>query len=281
MTISVIIPIYNEEKTISDCLGALAKQTVPAEIIVVDDGSRDNTMSKVEAQMSKLKGFNVIILRQSHQGSGAARNLGASMASGEILVFVDADMTFAPDFLEKLTVPIIDGETKGTFTKDEYVANWDNVWAKCWNYNQRIGTKRRIPENYPATAPVFRAILKSEFEKVWGFDNIGFTDDWTLSRKLGYQAKVAEDALCYHRNPETLTEVYKQARWIGKNEFISGSLQRSLLNLARSSLPASILSGLWLSFRYQEPAMLVFKPIYNLAIVHSILGSFLGGEHYK
>src|SRR3990167_165993 len=104
--ISIIIPAYNEAKYIGTCLSSLQGQNLKTkEIIVVDDGSTDDTLKVVNS----LK-----ILHQNHRGAGAARNLGAKHAIGDILVFVDADMEFSPQFLEHLTLPIRQGESRGT-----------------------------------------------------------------------------------------------------------------------------------------------------------------------
>ena len=91
------------------------------------------------------------------------------------------------------------------------MANWDNVWARNWNLNEGWEAKRRHPKGYPDTQWVFRAILRSEFERVSGFDPGGYTDDWSLGKKLGYMAEKALGAVFYHKNPETLGEIYKQA----------------------------------------------------------------------
>jgi|SRR3989338_8284087 len=261
--ISVIIPFYNEKiSVLSACVSSLQKQSFKDfEIILVDDGSTNN---------SKLKTQNFKLYSQSHQGPGVARNLGAEKAKGDILVFVDADMTFDKDFIKNLIAPIFKRESKGTFTKEEFVSNWNNVWARCWNYNEGIFNKSRIPESYPDTSPVFRAILKSEFRKVKGFDDIGYTDDWTLSRKLGYQATLSRGAICYHRNPETLKEIYTQARWIGNNEFISGSLIRRLYNLIRYSLPVQMMKALFIVLKTGELKQILFQIIYSFGINVSI-----------
>ncbi|MBI3379843.1 glycosyltransferase family 2 protein [Candidatus Gottesmanbacteria bacterium] len=268
--VSIIIPVYNEEKIIADCLDSLAKQSFKEfEVIVVDDGSTDKTYEV----LSKLP---VRVLRQKHLGPAVARNSAVKHAKGNILVFVDADMTFEKDFIKKLIAPIKDGKSKGTFTKEEYVSNWDNVWARCWNYNEGIVDNRRIPKNYPDTSPVFRAILKSEFKQVSGFDDIGFTDDWTLSRKLGFKATFAPGAICYHRNPDALIEVYTQSRWIGKNEFITGTIYRKIISLVRFNLLLQTIRGLFISIKYKEAQYLVFQFFYYLGINFSIFRSFFG-----
>ena len=128
MKISVIIPAHNEERFITACLTSLKEQSVSVEIVVVDDGSTDRTIKRIK----KIRGIH--LFRQSHLGAALARNRGATHARGDILVFVDADMTFEKNFIKALVKPIVEGRSKGTFTKDEKVANWSNVWARCFNF---------------------------------------------------------------------------------------------------------------------------------------------------
>jgi len=240
MKISVIIPAYNEDKYIQSCIGSLLAQShLPLEIIVVDDGSKDRTRSRVSKIATKKS--NIKLLKQAHKGPGAARNLGASKAKGEILVYVDADMEFDKDFLKNIVSPIETGKSKGTFSKDELVKNWDNPWARAWNYNLGLKTQQIIPKNFPDKSPVFRAILKSEFDRVGGFDeNRGYDDDWTLSEKLGYQATVAPNAIYYHYNPDTLSETFRQARWRGVRKYKLGFVGK-MFTLAKLFFPTVLL----------------------------------------
>ncbi len=264
MKISVIIPVYNEEKVIGNCLDGLAKQTMAKnlEVIVVDDGSTDGSGT-------------VATLRQSHRGPGAARNLGAKHAHGEILVFVDADMEFAPDFVEKLIAPIIAGKTIGTFSKEEYLLNKDSVWARYWNLNLGRDADLMMSRNYPGQSPVFRAILAAKFREVNGFDTtVGYADDWSLSRRLGVLATAAPGAVFYHRNPDTLAEVWLQARWFGKNEFLTKNIIRQGYNLFRYC-------PLWAIFKIFDPHFFVFKLVYNSAVFTSVLLSFFGEPKNK
>ena len=267
--ISVIIPTYNEAGVIKDCLDSLASQSHREfEVIVVDDGSTDLTMEV----LSKYKNNNLklTVLKGLHKGAGSARNLGSSKAKGEILVFVDSDMTFDENFLANLTKPIVEGKTKGTFSKDEYVSNWDNVWSKCWNKNEGWEDKKRHPKEYPDRQKVFRAILKKEFDKVGGFTAGGYNDDWSLSEKLRYEADVAKDAIFYHRNPSTLNEVFYHAVWVGKRDYKLGALG-FIVALLRSSLPVSIIMGAHGSVVYMLPQFIVFKVIYDFGIFNGIL----------
>ncbi len=276
-------------------MDSLAGQTEKdIEIIVVDDGSTDSSK-------------NFATLSENHKGPGAARNLGAKKAKGAILVFVDADMEFAPNFIEKLTTPIKDHAAIGTYSKEEFLLNKNKPLARCWNLNLDRDPLKMEPRDYVSTGwkskiksiyknfeskneeirseneqHVFRAILKSEFEKAGGFDeNVGYTDDWSIARKLGTMAKNAPGAKFYHRNPETLDEVWSQARWFGKNEFLTKNLIRKLFNLTRYNPITGILFGLFGMVKYKEPQFLIFKIVYDTAIFTSVLMSFINEPKFK
>ena len=268
MKISAIIPTFNEEKVIKDCLKSISSQSYKdVEIIVVDDGSSDETWNILNDLKNNA---NLKIFRQNHQGAGASRNLGAKHAEGDILVFVDADMTFDKNFLKNLVKPIILGKTRGTFSKYEYVSNWNNLWARCWNINQNWEETRRHPKNYPDTQKVFRAILKKEFDRIGGFTPGGYTDDYSLYDRLGYLAVSAPGAIFYHKNPESLGEIFKQAKWIGKRRYKLGALGY-LVALIRASLPISILIGIIKSILHSQPRFLIFKVVYDFGIFLGII----------
>lgn len=278
MRVSVIIPAYNEDENLISCLESLGKQTISDfEVVVVDDGGSDKLKSRIEGL--KLP-YDFLFLRQDHKGPGAARNLGASKAKGEVLVFVDADMTFDKDFLSSLILPIKKGEAKGTFSKEEFVSNWDNVWARCWNFNEGWEEKKRHPKNYPDFQPVFRAILKSEFKKVGGFTPGGYDDDWSLSKKLGYQAVAAKSAIFYHKNPESLLEIFKHSKWVGKRRYKMGYFGY-LVALARCSLPFSLFLGLIKGLKNRELRFLIFKVVYDLGTSLGILEMIITGRKSK
>ncbi|MCL4397621.1 glycosyltransferase family 2 protein [Patescibacteria group bacterium] len=286
MTVSVIIPIFNEEEVIGNCLASLAKQTIPLEIIVVDDGSTDGSVKYAT-------------YKQSHKGPGAARNFGASKAKGDILVFVDADMEFAPDFVEKLIAPIVSGKAIGTYSEDEYLLNKDKPLARYWNLNFGRSVDKMDPRGYAAKATglykfgktlleklegekadeernkVFRAILREKFLSMGGFDtNVGYTDDWTIAEKLNAYPVAAKGAVYYHRSPDTLPEIWKQARWFGKNEFLTKNIIRRIYNLFRYC-------PFWAVLKLPDWQFFIFKLVFNGAVETSVLLSFFGEKKYK
>ena len=98
--VSVIIPCYNAEKNLAQCIDGICRQTLEQiQIICVDDGSTDTTLEILQDYQKKDPRIQVI--RQQNAGAGAARNAGLERATGEYLSFLDADDFFEPDMLEK------------------------------------------------------------------------------------------------------------------------------------------------------------------------------------
>lgn len=97
--VSVIIPVYNVEKYLNQCLDSVIAQTLTdIEIICVNDRSTDGSLGILEEYEKKDKRIRVVT--QPNSGAGAARNRGLSMASGKYLSFLDSDDFFEPDMLE-------------------------------------------------------------------------------------------------------------------------------------------------------------------------------------
>jgi glycosyltransferase involved in cell wall biosynthesis len=290
--VSIIIPFYNEKpEVLFSCIASLVKQSyTDFEIILVDDGSTNLNNETFQNLDLFIKNKKIIIIHQDHLGAGAARNLGAEKARGDILVFVDADMEFDTEFLKDLIDPILRKDIWGTFSKEEYLKNKENSWAIFWNVNRykingwKLDSEvynRILPTYYPDTQNVFRAIKKSVFMKVDGFDETGYTDDWSLSEKLLKQATFTQGAKFYHRNPESPQEVWNQARWVGKNKFISGTILRKIYNLLRYSLIVSLFNGIMIARKIKSLQYIVFKIIYDFAVTFSIIENFFSKKLYK
>lgn len=221
--LSVIIPTYNEERDIGECLTSLLKQSYNTfEVIVVDDGSTDSTVKIVKNFIKNNK--KIRLIKGQHKGPGFSRNLGAKKAKGDILVFVDADMTFDKNYIKNLVRPIFSGMTVGTGHGLEYAGNLDNVWSRCW------GKIRVSPQEKEGV--IFRAIEKKVFFDNGMFDpKYGYADDQTFFIKYGMKSVLIPNAICYHKNAETLREVYRQSKWIGASlPFKWGLLRIPVLN---------------------------------------------------
>ena len=98
--VSVIIPVYNAEKYLKQCLNSICRQTLQEiEIICVDDGSTDNSLNILQEYTNADP--RIQVLTQKNQGAGAARNYGLRTARGLYLSFLDADDFFEPNMLEE------------------------------------------------------------------------------------------------------------------------------------------------------------------------------------
>ncbi len=97
-SVSVVIPTYNSSMFILDAVESVYKQNYPVEeIIVVDDGSTDNTCRLLESHRNRIK-----YVYQDNAGPGAARNRGVALASGDWIAFLDSDDRWEPNHIEKL-----------------------------------------------------------------------------------------------------------------------------------------------------------------------------------
>lgn len=99
-TISIIIPVFNAERTIQACLTSIQNQTFQdLEVIIVNDGSTDTTISSIK---NTYLSFPIQIIEQSNQGAASARNRGANHAQGDYIIFCDADCILNKTLLKKL-----------------------------------------------------------------------------------------------------------------------------------------------------------------------------------
>jgi glycosyltransferase involved in cell wall biosynthesis len=103
--ISLIIPVYNVEGYLKRCLDSVFEQSVPMEIIVVDDGSTDQSPLIIEGYRHHS---HLIVVKQVNGGISAARNAGLKVASGEYIFFLDSDDMLLPDALTQI-LPYLNG----------------------------------------------------------------------------------------------------------------------------------------------------------------------------
>jgi glycosyltransferase involved in cell wall biosynthesis len=110
MKISVIIPCFNEEKTITNLLGRVLKSLIDMnkQIVIVDDCSTDNTF-KILQELSALDKSINVISHSSNQGKGAAIRTALLSVTGDIVIIQDADLEYNPSEFPKLLKPILDG----------------------------------------------------------------------------------------------------------------------------------------------------------------------------
>lgn len=109
--VSVIIPAYNAEATIGRALQSIAAQSLaPAEVIVVDDGSKDASADAAERMRAAMGPIRLVVITQKNQGAGAARNRAIAEATQPYLAFLDADDEWLPAKLERSMQVMQDGD---------------------------------------------------------------------------------------------------------------------------------------------------------------------------
>jgi len=216
---SVVIPARNAANLLSACLVALQGQTMPAsafEIIVVDDGSTDETTNVARAH-------GVICLSQPHKGPAAARNHGARQARGRILVFIDADCRAEPGWLEamvqalkaRITSSVVG--VQGCYATDQrsLVARFAQA-----EFEDRYDLMRAYP-SIDLVATYSAAYLRDIFSAAGGFDERFSTadnEDTEFSYRLlarGHTLALAPRAVVRHQHPASLADYLRLKRHRG------------------------------------------------------------------
>lgn len=114
--ISVILPVFNREKFIEDCIISVLNQTyIDFELLVVDDGSEDSTVEIVERLRNKDS--RIKLIKASHKGVSSARNLAIENSKGEYIFFIDSDDYIHPDLLKILSAKMDDEEINMAFCR--------------------------------------------------------------------------------------------------------------------------------------------------------------------
>lgn len=275
--VTVVIPTYNEEKPIEDCVRSLRKQDMPLDIIVVDDGSYDQTVAICET-------IGVQVLRQGHKGPGSARNFGARNSKGNILVLVDADMVLESGYVSKLIAPIARGEVVATGHWDEQVLNWENPWARCQTYDMGLADKQRQPLDAPEEEGIYRAVRKDFFLDFGGYsEDRGRGEDASIFKRTGIMAIIVRNAGCYHRNLENAREVFVHSAWRGKNVAVESSerFKRTLVAILYNNPVFRLAKGLRIGVKKKEPYMVLYELIYSIGFSFGAVYSLITKAHQQ
>ncbi|MEJ5292174.1 MAG: glycosyltransferase [Candidatus Methanosuratincola sp.] len=177
MQISVIVPTYNEEKVIARTLMHLSRQTLPRseyEIIVVDGGSGDRTV-EIASRYADL------VIRQTGKGVGGARNDGARVAQGRILVHTDADVVPEPDWLENIRSSFTEGVV-AVCGPDEPFENKFKYRLLYFFINLFSDVTYRM--GVVGTRGTNTAVLREKFFEAGGYTDYPLCDDVELGFRL-------------------------------------------------------------------------------------------------
>ncbi|MHA2407298.1 MAG: glycosyltransferase [Candidatus Ranarchaeia archaeon] len=213
--ISVIVPAYNEAKTIGSCIESLQALNYPNyDITVIDDGSTDNTFEEA----SHFKG--VKLVKQENQGKPSALNNGIRSSTGEIIVTVDADTTIDKDALGAIAERFVSNDQLGALAGNVKVCPEPKIINAIQSAEYALGInlirKGQSVLGCVMIVPGPIAALKREaVEKVGNFSDDTFAEDFDITVKIlksGYRVEYEERSLAYTDAPKSTEDLIKQRR---------------------------------------------------------------------
>lgn len=215
--VSVIVPAYNEGVVLAACLDSILNSGYQKlELIVVDDGSTDNT-AEVMAEYADR----AITIYKENGGKGSALNAGIARATGEILIFVDADGIFTQDTIPNMLAGFRH-KFVGAVCGNDQPVNTHNALTRILALMTHTGTglARRglaLLGMLPIVAGNSGAYRASAIRKVGGFREDTLGEDLELTwrvQEAGYEVEFAADAIVLAEVPDNLTALWKQrVRW--------------------------------------------------------------------
>ena len=201
---SVVIPLYNKGREIEHTLRAiLAQQTLPEEIIVVDDGSQDDGADVVRGIASPL----IHLVRQENRGVSAARNRGIALAKGDYIALADGDDVWTEDHLTHLADLIRDYPDAGLYCTAFQIRTHDTLTpAPCPTERGLVANFFRDSAHRYIAIPSTACIPKRVFDAVGMFpEGMKIGEDLHLWIRIARKYRVAFDprpSVCYSRTAE-------------------------------------------------------------------------------
>ncbi len=269
---TVIIPAYNESAVIDSCLRSILASDYPDfEVLVVDDGSKDNTF-EIASQVvdDKLR-----VMQKPNGGKASALNFGISHAATDYIIAIDADTVFNPNTLHNLMrhfsnpkVGAVSGNTK-VVNRHKLITKLQSLeYIVGFNLDRRMGDLFDCITVVPGAVGAFR---RSAIEDAGGFtlDTLAEDTDLTLSiKEAGHKIIYDAEAIAFTEAPATVGDLLKQRfRWTFGTMQSVWKHKRSLFNPKRRTLGLIGLPYLLL-FQIIFP---LFSPFFELALIVGLL----------
>jgi cellulose synthase/poly-beta-1,6-N-acetylglucosamine synthase-like glycosyltransferase/peptidoglycan/xylan/chitin deacetylase (PgdA/CDA1 family) len=217
-SVSVVVPAYNEAVGIERAVRSLVASDYPdLEVIVVDDGSTDDTAAIVEGL--HLEGVHLV--KQDNAGKAGALNTGIAMSDGDVVVMVDGDTLFEPDTVLKLVQPLaaedvaaVSGNTK-VGNRSGLLGRWQHIeYVTGFNLDRRMYEVLQCTPTVPGAIGAFR---RDVLEEVGGVSSDTLAEDTDLTMAIGRTGRrvvYAESARAWTEAPSTFTGLWRQRyRW--------------------------------------------------------------------
>lgn len=285
MNISILIPCYNEEKTISSCIDSCLNQTFAAsEIVVVNDGSTDGSLDILKSYGKRIRLVNVI----NNSGSKSkAQEIGLRYVSGDYVITTDADTLLDKDFVLHMVKRIILDDPDAIAGSVRSIKNNILTSIRELDYlvGQSIYKKARAYINsifiIPGCSACYRTKMLKEEVK---FEHDTLTEDLDITYKLhGNNKKIAfeENVIAYTQDPNDLNSYANQMR-----RWYAGQWQNLSKNAKHiKGLNQIIIFGLYYTENLSFSMLLFIAPLFNLnyslymnigLIAYSLLMGFWG-----
>lgn len=281
-TVSVVIPNYNQERTLPACLAAVAAQTVkPVDVVVADDASTDR--SREVAERSGC----VLVELPVNRGAAAARNAGVAASSGDIIFFIDSDIVLAPDAIEHAVAILAD---------DPRCALVQGVYDKVPLYGRgAVETYKTLHEYYwrsrsagvvGMTLFALAAMPRAVFDEVGGFDeSVREIEDVVFGTRLpaGYRVRLTDRVVGRHDDVKRLLPMLRsqvrRARMLTAK--VGGGGRARVRAFAPAGLVAALAALLAMPLAVRTPAALLAIPLalVVLAVAERGLFRFVRHEH--
>jgi cellulose synthase/poly-beta-1,6-N-acetylglucosamine synthase-like glycosyltransferase len=218
-TVSITVPCFNEAKTLKKTVDSLLALNYPVEklsIMIIDDGSTDNTLAVAKT----LEGPRVQVIHQKNGGKYTALNRGIAISTAELIGCLDADSEVHPDALRNM-IPYFTDKRVMAVTPNMVVHNPKNILQLMQRVEYQIGTftrwmygKLNALHVTPGPFSIFR---RSVFATVGGFKHAHNTEDMEIACRIqmhGYKILNCPRALVYTITPNTLKRLHVQrVRW--------------------------------------------------------------------
>jgi cellulose synthase/poly-beta-1,6-N-acetylglucosamine synthase-like glycosyltransferase/peptidoglycan/xylan/chitin deacetylase (PgdA/CDA1 family) len=217
--VSVVVPAYNEKEGIEAAVRSLAGGDHPGgiEVVVVDDGSTDNTSELVAA----LKLPNVRVVRIPNGGKPNALNVGVALTRHDLIVMVDGDTVFEPDSVRHLVQPFADptvGAVAGNVkvgNRKSIVARWQHIeYVIGFNLDRRLYDLLQVMPTIPGAIGAFR---RQALRDIGGISHDTLAEDTDATMALcrsGWRVVYEERARAWTEAPSTLRQLWLQRyRW--------------------------------------------------------------------
>ncbi|MDI6860327.1 MAG: glycosyltransferase [Methanocellales archaeon] len=264
--VSIIMAARNEEELIQESLVSLLNQTYPnVEIVVINDGSTDNTENIVKTLMKEHDNIKLINIEHTYDGINTAipRLVGVENSSGEILFVVDADACYSSDYIEKCLEPLGDPQVAGSVGK---IRVWDpSTWiSKCRDvlYRVRWDDHDEI-RSWIRDGRIALWVFKREvYDELGGYNkDIPYGEDRDLAQRAlekGYKIDYVPETTWYHKWEEEPLKVFKNQFNVGRQNYVFAKrlMRENVKKLYLISLPLLLVGALF------------YPPLIILAILH-------------